>query len=242
MKKEVTAIVQARVGSSRLPGKVLKKINKKETILILLKRLSKSKKIHDMIVAIPKKKKDDQLYRILIKNNYKVFRGDENNVLKRYYNCAKKFDLKNILRITGDNPLVDPMLVDKIVGIYQKKNFDYVSNIEKRTFPKGLDVEVFSFDALKIAYFNAKNKFDREHVTPYLRKKKFKRYNHVNKKDFSNIRVTLDTMNDFYLIKKIYSLIGKKFIYFNDIVQLYKKNKEIFFREYKELKKELNKK
>ena len=68
------------------------------------------------------------------------------------------------------------MLVDKIVGIYQKKNFDYVSNIEKRTFPKGLDVEVFSFDALKIAYFNAKNKFDREHVTPYLLKKKFKRY------------------------------------------------------------------
>ena len=142
MKKKVVAIVQARVGSSRLPGKVLKKINKKEAILILLKRLSKSKKIHDMIVAIPKKKKDDQLYRILIKNNYKVFRGDENNVLKRYYNCAKKFDLKNILRITGDNPLVDPKLVDKIIGIYQRKNFDYVSNIEKRTFPKGLDVEV----------------------------------------------------------------------------------------------------
>ena len=242
MKKKVVAIVQARVGSSRLPGKVLKKINKKEAILILLKRLSKSKKIHDIIVAIPIKKKDDRLYRILIKNNYKVFRGDENNVLKRYYNCAKKFDLKNIVRITGDNPLVDPKLVDKIIGIYQRKNFDYVSNIEKRTFPKGLDVEVFSFDALKIAYFNAKNKFDMEHVTPYLRKKKFKRYNHVNKEDFSNIRVTLDTMNDFYLIKKIYSIIGKKFIYFNDIVQLYKKNKEIFFREYKELKKELNKK
>ena len=230
MKKKVVAIVQARVGSSRLPGKVLKKINKKEAILILLKRLSKSKKIHDIIVAIPIKKKDDRLYRILIKNNYKVFRGDENNVLKRYYNCAKKFDLKNIVRITGDNPLVDPKLVDKIIGIYQRKNFDYVSNIEKRTFPKGLDVEVFSFDALKIAYFNAKKKFDREHVTPYLRKKKFKRYNYVNKEDFSNIRVTLDTMNDFYLIKKIYSKIGKKFIYFNDIVQFYKRNKEVFFK------------
>ena len=94
----------------------------------------------------------------------------------------------------------------------------------------------------RLLILTQKKKFDREHVTPYLRKKKFKRYNHVNKKDFSNIRVTLDTMNDFYLIKKIYSLIGKKFIYFNDIVQLYKKNKEIFFREYKELKKELNKK
>ena len=121
MKKKVTAIVQARVGSSRLPGKVLKKINKKETILLLLQRLSKSKNIQDIIVAIPKKSKDDQLFKILVKNNYKVFRGSENNVLKRYFDCAKKFSIQNILRITGDNPLVDPNLVDKVVNIYQKK-------------------------------------------------------------------------------------------------------------------------
>ena len=212
MNKEVTAIVQARLGSSRLPNKVLKKINKKETILILLERLSKAK-------------------RILNKNNYKVFRGDEHNVLKRYYNCAKKFDLKNILRITGDNPLVDPKLVDKIMTIYKKNNFDYVSNVEKRTFPKGLDIEVFSFKALEIAYHKANNKFDREHVTPYLKRKKFKRYNYSNKEDFSKIRVTLDTIDDFFLIEKIFSKIGNKFIHFKDIVRLYKKNRNIFFNQ-----------
>jgi len=228
MKKEVTAIVQARVGSSRLRGKVLKKINKKETILLLLERLSKSKKIDDIIVAIPKKKQDDDLYKILIKNNYKVFRGDEHNVLKRYFECAKKFALKNILRITGDNLLVDPNLVDKLVNIYQKKNFDYISNIEKRTYPKGFDIEVFSFKALRQAYSKANSKFDKEHVTPYLRRNIFKRYNYANKEDFSNLRITLDTIHDFKLIKKIFSKFENKFFYYKDIISFYKKNKKIF--------------
>ncbi len=228
MKKKVTAIVQARVGSSRLPGKVLKKINKKETILLLLNRLSRSKKIDDIIVAIPKKSKDDKLYKILVKNNYKVFRGSENNVLKRYCDCATKFSIYNILRITGDNPLVDPNLVDKVVDIYQKKNFDYISNIEKRTFPKGLDIEVFSHKALQQAYLKTNSKFDKEHVTPYLRRNLSKRYNYVSKEDFSSIRITLDTIHDLNLIKKIYYKFGNKIFYYKDIISFYKKNKKIF--------------
>ena len=228
MKKKITAIVQARVGSSRLPGKVLKKINKKETILLLLQRLSRSKNIEDIIVAIPKKSKDHQLYKILVKNNYKVFRGSESNVLKRYFDCATKFSIHNILRITGDNPLVDPNLVDKVVNIYQKKNFDYISNIEKRTFPKGLDIEVFSYKALRQAYLKTNSKFDKEHVTPYLRRNFSKRYNYVSKEDFSNIRITLDTIHDFNLIKKIYFKFGKKIFYYKDIILFYKKNKKIF--------------
>ena len=121
MSKKVTAVVQARIGSQRLRGKVLKKINNKETILLLLKRLSLAKEIDKIIVAIPKKKEDDPLYKILKKNNFQVFRGSEKNVLKRYYDCAKKFDLKNIIRITGDCPLIDPKLVDKLVNIFKKK-------------------------------------------------------------------------------------------------------------------------
>ena len=145
MKKKITAIVQARIGSSRLRGKVLKKINSKETIILLLERLSRAKKINDIIVAIPNTKENDVLFKVLKKHNYKIFRGSEKNVLKRYYDCAKKYKVSNILRITGDCPLVDPLLVDKIASIYLSNNYDYVSNIEDRTFPDGMDMEFFNF-------------------------------------------------------------------------------------------------
>ena len=206
MIKKVTAVVQARIGSQRFRGKVLKRINNKETILLLLKRLSQAKEIDRIIVAIPNKKKDDPLYDILKKNNYEVFRGSEKNVLKRYYDCAKKFSLKNVLRITGDCPLVDPKLVDKIVKIFKKKNFDYVSNIEKRTFADGMDIEIFSFKNLEIANSSTLSDDDKEHVTKYfLRSDKFKKFNYEDKNNFSNLRITLDTPFDFVLIKKIFN-------------------------------------
>ena len=170
MIKKVTAVVQARIGSQRLRGKVLKKINNKETILLLLNRLSQAKEIDRIIVAIPNRKKDDPLHDILNKNNYEVFRGSEKNVLKRYYDCAKKFNLNNILRITGDCPLVDPKLVDKIIKIFKKNNFDYVSNIEKRTFADGMDIEIFSFKNLEIANSSDLSDYDKEHVTKYFKK------------------------------------------------------------------------
>ena len=115
MKKKIFAIVQARVGSKRLRGKVLKKINGKESILILLNRLSRSKNIEKIIVAIPKSFENRVLKKLLIKNNYTIFEGSQNDVLNRYFECAKKFSAKNILRITGDCPLIDPVLVDKII-------------------------------------------------------------------------------------------------------------------------------
>ena len=233
MNKKVTAVVQARIGSQRLRGKVLKKINNKETILLLLKRLSLAKEIDKIIVAIPKKKEDDPLYKILKKNNFLVFRGSEKNVLKRYYDCAKKFDLKNIIRITGDCPLIDPKLVDYLVNIFKKNKFDYVTNRglvnESRTFADGMDVEIFSFKSLKIANSNVISSFDKEHVTEYfLRSEKFKKYNYQDKNDFSNLRITLDTSYDFELIKKIFGRFKNRMFYYNDIISFYKKNKNIF--------------
>ena len=112
MKKKITAIVQARIGSERLRAKVIKKINGKAIILLLLKRLSLAKEVDDIIIAIPNKKQDDVLYNILKKNNFKVFRGSEKNVLNRYYECAKRYSVQNILRITADCPLLDPKLID----------------------------------------------------------------------------------------------------------------------------------
>jgi len=178
MKKKITAIVQARIGSSRFRGKVLKKINGKETIILLLERLSKAKKISDIVVAIPSTKENDILFKVLKKNNYKIFRGSENNVLKRYYDCAKTYNSSNILRITGDCPLVDPKLVDKLASIFLSNNYDYVSNIEERTFPDGMDMEFFSFKTLSKIQANVISKYDKEHVTKYvLRTNIFKRYN-----------------------------------------------------------------
>ena len=144
MNKEIYAIVQARIGSKRFRGKVLKKIKGEEAILILLNRLSRSKKIKKIIVAIPKSSENKKLKRLLIKNNYSIFEGSQNNVLNRYYECAKKFSAQHILRITGDCPLVDPQLVDKPIKIYNQKNYDFVSNIENRSYPDGMDVEIFS--------------------------------------------------------------------------------------------------
>ena len=166
--KKIFSIVQARIESTRLRGKVLKKIKGKHSILILLDRLSKCKQIEKIIVAIPKSKQNNYLKKILLKNNYDVFEGSQNDVINRYYNCARKLSAKHILRITGDCPLIDPRLVDKILKIYKENNFDYVSNIQKRSFPDGMDIEVFSFKKLQEANKILISKSDREHVTKYF--------------------------------------------------------------------------
>ena len=119
--KKIHAIVQARMNSSRLRGKVLKKFKGKHSILILLKRLSTCREIEKIIVAIPKLKNNKKLKKILIKNNYNVFEGSHDDVLRRYYDCAKAYNAQHILRITGDCPLIDPTLVDKVCNIYKKK-------------------------------------------------------------------------------------------------------------------------
>ena len=229
--KKITAIVQARVGSNRLRGKVLKKIKGKENIIILLERLSKAKKIDKIIVAIPKTKENRKLKLILLKNNYEVFEGDSNNVLKRYFDCASKFSSKHIMRVTGDCPLVDAELVDKLSSIYMKGNYDYVSNIQDRSFPDGMDLEIFSFKALKEANKKLIYLSDKEHVTNYfLRSKRISKYNLKQNENLSNLRITLDNIYDFKLISFIFN--NFKGIHFNQksIINLYKENKNIFNR------------
>ena len=196
----------------------------------MLERLSRSKKIDNIVVAIPKKKEDDTLFKTLKKYRYKVFRGEELNVLKRFYDCAKKNNIDNILRITGDCPLIDPKLIDKIINVYQKKKVDYLSNVENRTFPDGMDIELFSFEALSLANSLVKSDFDKEHVTSYfLRSNKFNKFNFEKKgENYSNLRITLDTPQDFQLIKKIYKSFKNNFFDLDDIIKFYNKNKRIF--------------
>ena len=240
MKKKIFAIVQARVGSKRLRGKVLKKINGKESILILLNRLSRSKNIEKIIVAIPKSFENRVLKKLLIKNNYTIFEGSQNDVLNRYFECAKKFSAKNILRITGDCPLIDPVLVDKIITFYRKNKFDYVSNIQNRTFPDGMDTEIFSFKILERANKLTISQSDKEHVTNYfLRTDQIKKGNYSQKKDYSNMRITLDTQYDFELIRKIFNNFKNFDFALEDIIKFYIKNKSMF-EKYKRLSDNIN--
>ena len=230
MAKKVLIIIQARLNSSRLPNKVLKKIGNDSVIELLVKRLLKSKLIDQVILATTKEKEDDKLIDVFKKLKLSYFRGSTNNVLSRFLKAAKKFKGETIVRITGDCPLIDIRILDKVLLQFKNNNLDYSSNISPPTFPDGFDVEVFSFKALKKAYENATSKYDKEHVTSFIRNNpKFKKINLINKNDFSNIGLTLDNNIDFKTIKNIFDYFYPN-IYFsyNQIMNLKNKKPKLF--------------
>jgi glutamate-1-semialdehyde aminotransferase/spore coat polysaccharide biosynthesis protein SpsF (cytidylyltransferase family) len=230
LKKEVLAIIQARYNSIRFPGKVLKKINNKTILEILIRRLSRSKHISKIIVACSKNNDDKKIVNICDKLGIDHFSGSEKDVLDRFYNAAKKYKASNIVRITADCPFIDPEIVDEVINNFFIKKVDYASNINPGTFPDGLDVEVFKFSALKEAFEKSKKPLEREHVTSFIRiNSKFKKFNLVNFTDYSSIRLTLDEKEDFIVIEKIIKNFNKN-LYFNlsDILALYNKNNQIF--------------
>ena len=228
MKNKTIAIIQARLTSTRFPNKVLQKINNQTLIKFLINRLKLSKKIDQVIVAIPNNKKNKLMKKYL--KGIDFFQGNENNVLDRFYKTSKKFNATTIVRICGDCPFVDPKIIDKILTIYDKKKYDYVSNTIKPTFPDGLDVEVFSSKILEDAWKKAKSKYEKEHVTTYiLKNKKLKKYNYEYKEDLSKIRLTLDEKIDLKQLKVIFKYLkNTKNFGIDDIFKLYKKNKNLF--------------
>lgn len=230
-KNKILIIVQARCGSKRLKGKVLKKINNKSILEIIIKRIKKSKFSQKLVVATTKKKDDKKIINLCKKIKVDCISGDEINVLKRFYFVAKKYNAENIVRITADCPMVDFKLLDKMIKKFFSKKVQYLSNTLKPTFPHGLDIEIFNFTVLQKAYSNVTRKYDKEHVTPYIKRtKSIKKFNYVNNKNLSGIRLTLDYNEDFQIIKKIYKYFHPK-IYFtlNDMEELYKLKKEYFY-------------
>jgi len=218
------------MGSSRLPGKVMKKLDKQHTVLdYVINQLSFSKLIDKKIIATTELEQDDVIEQAAKNLGLEFFRGSSDDVLDRYYKCAKKFNIDNILRITSDCPLIDPDIVDKVIEKYQSKEFDYVSNTLIRTFPVGTDVEIFPFKILEKAWQNADLPSEREHVTPYIRNKKFncKLENLENEKKLGYLRWTLDRIEDFELIKKIVKKISKRPILMNDILDLFSDEPEL---------------
>ena len=227
---KVVAIVQARLGSVRLPKKVLKPITGKPMIELLLKRLSKSKELSDIVVATSNRTENDELESLIETLDFKCTRGSEHDVLSRFYESAKSCQADVVVRITGDCPLVDPELVDKCVREYIKNDIDYFSNIDPVTYPDGLDIEVFSFECLKRAYQDASSKYDREHVTTYIRNSEaFMKSSIQNSTDLSEERWSVDEPEDLELIRNIFEYFAPD-IYFswNRVSELITSKPELF--------------
>lgn len=212
---KITAIIQARMGSTRLPGKVMMKIKDKTVIQHVIERVRNAKLINDVIVATTTNIRDNPIEYEAKKLNAKCFRGSENNVLSRYYLAALKNKSDIILRITSDCPLIDSKLmdsmIDKFLLYYRNNDVDYMSNFDvvENTFPRGMDIEIFTFETLEKAYKNSTKDYEKEHVTPYMYKENtdFKIKGFKNKVNLSQYRLTLDTIEDFKAISAIYNYL-----------------------------------
>ena len=211
------------MGSSRLPGKVLEKIFDDKTILdCVIDQLSDSKLISSIVVATSDKELDDPIEKLVEKKGINCFRGNELDVLDRYYQCAKFYSIPVIVRIPADKPLIDPYFVDKIIEEFLKNKSDYISTFNPPSFPRGSEVEIFTFDALENAWNNAFLPSEREHVTPYLyNSEKFVTSNFSNEEDLSNIRYAVDRYEALVLVKKIFQKIRKRPILMEDILKLF---------------------
>lgn len=228
---KVSAVIQARITSTRLPNKVLMDIEGKPMLWRVVDRLRFSEKINEIILAIPDTPENDILEKFAEENNVKCFRGSENDVLSRYYEAAKKFNCDVIIRITSDCPLIDPKIVDLVIEKHLNSGADYTANILKRTFPKGLDVEVFNFSALKKFHREATGSSEREHVTLYIRQhpELFQRANLENKENLSEMRWTVDEKEDLEFVREIFKKLykpGKMFL-MKDILELLKKEPKL---------------
>ena len=226
----IGCIIQARMGSSRLPGKTLIKLNQYRTTLdFVVNQLSFSALLDKIVIATTNLEQDN-----IIETNAKTlgidcFRGSSDDVLDRYYHCAKKFQINTIVRITSDCPLIAPQIVDQAIRKYKSEDYDYVTNTLSRSYPIGTDVEIFSFEILEKTWQKAILPSEREHVTLFIRNKKlnFKLGNLKNSKNLGHLRWTLDRVEDLNLIRKIVVKINKNPILMSDILNLFSLEPEL---------------
>ena len=205
---KIVTIIQARMTSERLPGKVLFQVLERPLLSYMLERISRVEHCDEVVVATTTNVEDQPVVDLCEEMKVLCYRGSEHDVLARYYEAAKQSRADIVVRLTADCPLMDPSIVDQSIVwfVKNKERLNYLSNGRKRTFPRGMDVEVFSFSALETAHYEAKDQYDREHVTPYL-------YHHMDQEkvdhfinpngDMSNLRITIDYQEDFELISNI---------------------------------------
>lgn len=226
---KIGVIIQARTSSSRLPRKVLKPLPFGSDTCVLqqvIRRVSKSKLIDEIIIATSTNDEDQEIVDVAKKENVLYYQGSLDNVLERYYNAATLNDLDIIVRITSDCPCVDFEIIDEVIQYHIDNVADYTSNSLIESFPRGIDCEVINFEVLKEAYLNATEKYEKEHVTPYIYKshpEKYKISKFVGKSNNSDIRITLDTPQDYSLLCTVYDELYEENNYFllSDILELF---------------------
>ena len=218
-------IVQARMSSKRFPGKTMKSLVKKTLLQRVLNRIEFSKKIDKIIVATSTSKKDDQIEKFCIKNNYTIYRSNLNNVVKRFEGTINKFNIKDFIRISADSPLLDPKIIDHAINIYKKRKVDIVTNVFPRTFPKGQSVEIINSNIFLKFSKKITNKEYKEHITKYFYQnhKKFKIVNFTSKTKIKDINLSIDTKKDFQNIEKIIKYMNDKNISLKNIIKIRKK-------------------
>ena len=205
----VIGVTQARVGSTRLPNKVLLKINNKTLLEYHLERLIKSKKIDKWVVATTKEIGSDEIVSIASLHQISSYKGDTENVLNRFYEAVKFYNPNYVVRVTSDCPLVDADLIDKIVSYTIENKLDYCRTSE--SYPDGFDIEVFKFSELEIANYNASLFSDKEHVTPFIRRRALEKKQQINfdcTSDFKKVRLTVDEKEDFNSIQLLINELG----------------------------------
>jgi len=243
-------IIQARTGSKRFPSKILYKIDHRTVIEYLIDNIAQKFKKKNIIIATTKNKRDNKLVKLVKKLKINYFRGSEENVLNRYINCGKKFNVKNVIHITSDCPLVDTNLIYKMINIFNKKKIDYLANTyppKKSKFPDGTDIEIYKYKSLVRLNKLTQKDEDKEHVTNFFWKnpRLFKTMIVNNKKNLSMYKYSLDYKNELLLIKKILKKIKLKNLNLNyqNIVKIIKNDNSIKNISNKNLKKfKLNRK
>jgi len=225
---QVLAVLQARVNSTRLPGKVLMPILGQAMLAHQIKRLQEVKQFQKIIIATSKQTSDDAIEELSQHLNVECYRGELDDVLDRYYQASKNAKAQHVVRVTGDCPLIDSKIIEAVVEMHINSQYDYTSNIEPATFPDGLDVEVFKFSTLEKTWHEAKKTSEREHVTLYIRNhpELFSQQNFSYHEDLSHLRWTVDEPEDFDFVTKVYQALYPKKAFFdvNDILQLLKEN------------------
>ncbi len=201
----VVLVNQARMTSTRLPGKVLKPVLGKALLAYQLDRLRRAQRVDECVVATTRNAADDPIAALCGEMGVSVYRGEELDVLDRYYHAAREHAADVVVRVTSDCPVIDPVLVDQVIEAFAQGDYDYVSNTRERTFPRGMDTEVFSMRALEEAWREGRLPYEREHVTPFLYQhpQRYAIGNVASGRDLGMHRWTVDTPEDFDLIQRI---------------------------------------
>lgn len=230
-RNKIVAIIQARVGSTRLPNKILLKLEGKTVLEHILARVSHSKFINSLLVAAPSSSVNEPIVRLCSRLEIGVYLGAQDDVLDRYYQTALCAGASYIVRITSDCPLIDPTIIDAVIKYHLEKEGDYTSNTIEPTFPDGEDVEIVNFSTLRDTWKAATLPSEREHVTPYIIKhpEKYKLNNLTNTVNLSLKRWTLDYPKDYDFVKRIYAGLYRKkhFFTMDDIITYLKTNPKI---------------